>query len=123
MAERAEPGRTRVRVLERARAARTPLFLYRNCRVDVSCPPSLISRPITALGPSSVVYIAEDIQNASFIRGDSYPDDNTLAYYRSKGFKTVRVTFLWERQAAEANKSSDDKLVYLNELDVVVSFR
>jgi hypothetical protein len=27
------------------------------------------------------------------------------------------------RQAAEANKSSDDKLVYLIELDVVVSFR
>src|SRR5450755_2460634 len=26
-----------------------------------------------------------------------YPDDNILAYYRSKGFKTVRVTFLWER--------------------------
>jgi endoglucanase len=26
-----------------------------------------------------------------------YPDDATLAYYRSKGFKTVRVTFLWER--------------------------
>jgi hypothetical protein len=27
------------------------------------------------------------------------------------------------RQAAEANKLSDDKLVYLIELDVVVSFR
>src|SRR6266851_3119647 len=27
------------------------------------------------------------------------------------------------RQAAEANKSSDDKLVYLIELDVIVSFR
>jgi endoglucanase len=26
-----------------------------------------------------------------------YPDDNALAYYRSKGLKTVRVTFLWER--------------------------
>jgi endoglucanase len=26
-----------------------------------------------------------------------YPDQNSLAYYRSKGFKTVSVTFLWER--------------------------
>lgn len=26
-----------------------------------------------------------------------YPDDNSFAYYRSKGFRVARVTFLWER--------------------------
>jgi endoglucanase len=26
-----------------------------------------------------------------------YPDEESLAYYRSKGFRVVRVTFLWER--------------------------
>jgi len=32
-----------------------------------------------------------------FAKDYIYPDDNSLTYYRAKGIRVVRVTFLWER--------------------------
>ncbi len=57
-----------------------------------------------------------------------YPDQNSLAYYRSKGLRTVRVTFLWERLqpklfstlAPEELKRLQDLVTAVREQDMVL---
>ena len=50
-----------------------------------------------------------------------YPDEKSLAYYRSRGFRTVRVTFLWERlQPKLFSMLAPDELRRLQELVVQV---
>jgi endoglucanase len=50
-----------------------------------------------------------------------YPDQNSLAYYRSKGFKTVSVTFLWERlQPRLFSALAPEELMRLQDLVMAV---
>ncbi len=60
----------------------------------------------------------QKINDVPLCRADSDCADSDLRIRLARPDEMVLY-----RQAAEANKSSDDKLVYLIELDVVVSFR
>ena len=53
--------------------------------------------PWTAFGINIVGPALAPNVRGEFAKDYIYPDDNLLAYYRGKGIKVARITFLWER--------------------------
>jgi endoglucanase len=56
-----------------------------------------IDAPWTKFGINIVGPALAPNARGKFAKDYIYPDDNSLAYYRSKGMKVARITFLWER--------------------------
>ena len=61
------------------------------------CEVSFPREPWTEFGINIVGPALSAGRRGTYGKDYIYPDEQTLGYYRSKGFKVVRVTFLWER--------------------------
>lgn len=62
-----------------------------------ACEPDARDQPWTEFGINIVGPALGSRARGKYGTDYIYPDENSLAYYRSKGFRIVRVTFLWER--------------------------
>ena len=62
-----------------------------------ACETSLVAEPWTEFGINIVGPALSPGRRGKYGKDYIYPDEQILGYYRSKGFRVVRVTFLWER--------------------------
>ncbi len=62
-----------------------------------TCQAGLPSEPWKEFGINIVGPALSQGVRGTYGKDFIYPDDSMLAYYRGKGFRVVRVTFLWER--------------------------
>ncbi|KRR14832.1 hypothetical protein CQ12_28610 [Bradyrhizobium jicamae] len=63
----------------------------------VVCDTGLPSEPWREFGINIVGPALSPGVRGEYAKDYIYPDESLLAYYRSKGFRVARVTFLWER--------------------------
>jgi endoglucanase len=62
-----------------------------------ACETTLPAEPWTEFGINIVGPALSPGRRGKYGKDYIYPDEQMLGYYRSKGFRVVRVTFLWER--------------------------
>jgi endoglucanase len=75
------------------------LLVSQSLQVEAAgaCEPDARDKPWTEFGINIVGPALGPDARGKYGTDYIYPDENSLAYYRSKGFRVVRVTFLWER--------------------------